>query len=107
MEKVIQFAEISNQSDPFDLDNLRLNQSFAESVGLKKLLRTVPVRKPNKQDFVRVHPDEAYRSNFPIISLHEDREDYIVCRRGDVCNAVHRDQPTRCRVLVACAVAAG
>ena len=27
----------------------------------EKLLTTVPVRKPNKQDFVRVNPDPAYR----------------------------------------------
>ena len=43
--------------DPFNPDNLRLSQSFAETVGVKKLLTTVPVRKPSPQDFVRVHPD--------------------------------------------------
>ena len=37
--------------DPFDLNNLRLDQSFVESAGVKKLLTTVPVRKPNPQDF--------------------------------------------------------
>jgi len=40
---------------------LRLDQSFADTVGVKKLLTTVPVRKPNRQDFVRVHPDPAFR----------------------------------------------
>jgi hypothetical protein len=50
--------------DPFDLENLRLPQNFSETAGVKKLLRTVPVRRPNKQDFVRVHPDESYRGNF-------------------------------------------
>ena len=29
--------------DPFDLGNLRLDQSFAETAGVKKLLHTVPV----------------------------------------------------------------
>src|SRR6478609_4411349 len=43
--------------DPFDPENLRLDQSFVETSGVKKLLTTVPVRKPNNQDFVRVHPD--------------------------------------------------
>jgi hypothetical protein len=43
---------------PFDnLSALRLDQSYADSSGVKKLLTTVPVRKPNRQDFVRVHPD--------------------------------------------------
>jgi len=69
--------------DPFDnLDNLRLQQNFAETAGVKKLLRTVPVRKPNKQDFIRVHPDPAFRENFPMIELKEDREEYLIAGSG-------------------------
>jgi len=64
--------------DPFNLTNLRLSQSFVETAGVKKLLTTVPVRKPSPQDFVRVHPDPAYRENFPIIELKDEREEYIV-----------------------------
>jgi hypothetical protein len=64
--------------DPFDLANLRLAQNFNETAGVKKLLRTVPVRKPNKQEFVRVHADPAFRENFAIIELKEDREVYLV-----------------------------
>jgi len=62
--------------DPFDLTNLRLDQAFTETIGVKKLLTTVPVRKPNKQDFVRVHP--SYHENFAVIDLKEDREIYLV-----------------------------
>jgi hypothetical protein len=64
--------------DPFDLTNLRLDQSFVESPGVKKLLTTVPVRKPNPQDFVRVHPDPEYRAVLAIIELKDDREIYLV-----------------------------
>jgi hypothetical protein len=64
--------------DPFDLANLRLDQSFVESAGVKKLLTTVPVRKPNPQDFVRVHADQEYRAALAIIELKEDREVYLV-----------------------------
>jgi hypothetical protein len=64
--------------DPFDLSNLRLAQNFNETAGVKKLLRTVPIRKPNKQDFIRVHPDAAYRENFAMVELKEDREEYLV-----------------------------
>jgi hypothetical protein len=42
--------------DLFDLEALRLDQSFVQAAGAEKLLNTVPVRKPNKQDFNRVHP---------------------------------------------------
>jgi uncharacterized protein YbdZ (MbtH family) len=70
-------------ADPFDLASLRLGQNFNETVGVKKLLRTVPVRKPSKQDFVRVHPDPAYRENFAVIELKEDRgEEYLVAGGG-------------------------
>ena len=66
--------------DPFDnLSALRLDQSFAEKIGVKKLLTTVPVRKPSKQDFVRVHPDPAFRlTPAAIIELKEDREVYLL-----------------------------
>jgi hypothetical protein len=36
------------------------------------------VRKPNPQDFVRVHPDPKYRENFPVIVLRDEREEFIV-----------------------------
>jgi hypothetical protein len=64
--------------DPFDLDNLRLDQNFAETAGVRKLLRTVPVHRPNPQDFVRVHPSPNYRGNFPVIELKDEREEYVV-----------------------------
>ena len=52
--------------DPFDLTNFRLDQSFVESAGVKKLLTTVPVHKPNPQDYIRVHPSPEYRRNHRI-----------------------------------------
>lgn len=65
--------------DPFDPASLRLDQNFAETIGVKKLLITVPVRKPNKQDFVRVHPDKNYRlTPAGIIELKDEREIYLV-----------------------------
>jgi hypothetical protein len=68
----------SSAPDPFDLGNLRLSQSFTETAGVKKLLTTVPVRKPNPQDWVRVHPGSEYRENFPLIELKDEREEYVV-----------------------------
>lgn len=63
--------------NPFDPALLRLDQSFADMVGVKKLLTTVPVRKPNRQDFVRVHRDPSYRlTPAAIIELKEDGEVY-------------------------------
>jgi hypothetical protein len=64
--------------DPFDLASLRLNPSFIETAGVKKLLTTVPVKRPSAQDFFRVHPAPEYRENFAVIDLKDDREVYIV-----------------------------
>jgi hypothetical protein len=66
--------------DPFDLASLRLTPSFIETAGVKKLLTTVPARRPSPQDFVRVHPSPDYRENFAMIDLKDDREDYLVRR---------------------------
>ena len=65
--------------NPFDPAALRLSQSFADTVGVKKLLTTVPVRKPGRQDFVRVHPDPSYRlTPAATIEVKEDREVYLI-----------------------------
>jgi hypothetical protein len=66
--------------DPFDVTNLRLDQSFVESAGVKKLLTTVPVRKPHKQEFIRVRSDPAYRDAFAVIEWKEDREFYLLSK---------------------------
>jgi hypothetical protein len=64
--------------DPYDLAKLRLDQNFVEATGVKKLLTTVSVKKPNPQDFVRVHASPEYRSALALIELKDDRESYIV-----------------------------
>jgi hypothetical protein len=63
--------------NPFDPASLRLDQNFA-GAGVTRLLTTVPVRKPNKQEFVRVHPDESYRLTTATIELKEEREVYLI-----------------------------
>jgi hypothetical protein len=70
--------DTNKTSNPFTPENLRLSQSFTELAAVKKLLTNVPVRKPSPQDFVRVHPDPAFRCDFPVIELKDDREEYIV-----------------------------
>src|SRR5262245_11013576 len=62
----------------FDPATLRLSQNFHESLGVKKALITVPVRKPIKQDFIRVHPDQAYRLETAVLNLKEEREVYLI-----------------------------
>jgi hypothetical protein len=64
--------------DPFDPANLRLGQDFTHTAGTKKLLTKVPVRKPHKHDFVRVHRDQNYRLEVALIELGDERDMYIL-----------------------------
>lgn len=66
------------KANPYDPASLRLSQNFTESTGVKKLLTTVPVKKPNKQDFIRVHPDPAFRLETAVLEFKEERETYLV-----------------------------
>ena len=71
-------VDAAASDDPFDLLRLRASQDFLETAGVKKLLTTVPVRKPGPQEFFRVHPSPAYREIFAFLELKEDREIYLV-----------------------------
>ena len=43
-------------------------QNFEAGLGVKKVVTTVPVRKPDRQWFFRVHPDEAWRLPAAVIA---------------------------------------
>ena len=58
--------------------SLRLNPSFIETAGVKKLLTTVPARRPESARFRPRSPGARYRENFAMIDLKDDREDYLV-----------------------------
>jgi hypothetical protein len=81
--------------DPFHPDNVRASQSFIDSAGVKKLLTTVPVHKPKRQDFIRVHPDADYRVDVAIIEVEEDRESYLVTPNA----AVDLQNELQCKTL--------
>ena len=65
-------------TNPFDPERLRIDLDFAEGAGVKKLTTTIPVRRPNGQDFIRVHPQPEFRLPVAIIELRDDREVYLV-----------------------------
>jgi hypothetical protein len=61
-----------------DLASARLTQDFGTLGGVKKLLTTVPARKPSRQEFFRAHPDESYRMPAAVLELKEERESYLL-----------------------------
>jgi len=66
--------------DPFDPASLRLSHNFGASLGVKKLLTSVPVRKsPPKTAFVRVHPSDDYSVATMLLEVEGDRDStYLV-----------------------------
>jgi hypothetical protein len=72
--------ETPQAADPFDPASLRLSQDFGATVGVKKALLTIPVKKPAYEWYVRTHPDEAYWMPTEVIELTEDREIYLVAQ---------------------------
>lgn len=71
--------EQKGKGDLFEnFDRLKLDQNFSEAIGVKKEFTTIPIRKPGRQDFIRVHSDEKFRLQTAILELKEERENYLV-----------------------------
>jgi hypothetical protein len=68
--------------DPFSLDSLRLTQDFATAANVESVLKTIPVRKPSSEWWVRVHPDPAYHIFTFVLELKEEenRGTYLVAK---------------------------
>jgi hypothetical protein len=64
--------------DPFDVESLRLPRDAGAAFGVKRLLVRIPVDKPGKQDFIRVHSDPGYRIETAL--LEDERERFFVTR---------------------------
>jgi hypothetical protein len=67
--------------DPFDPKQLALGQDFAGAVGVKKLVTTVPIRRPGKHEWVTIHPDPEYRLQTAALLLKVDREEIFLVDR--------------------------
>ena len=62
---------------PFDLARLRVPTDYESDAAVKKLLTTVPVRRPHRQEWISVHPSELYREVLMAVELKEEREVYL------------------------------
>tara|TARA_B100001964_G_C14185236_1_gene578302 strand:- start:139 stop:762 length:624 start_codon:yes stop_codon:yes gene_type:complete len=70
-------ASEGTNSSIIDIKKMRKSQDFLE-VGVKKLTTNIPVRKPNKQEFLRVNADENFRLDYYILELKEEGESYLI-----------------------------
>jgi hypothetical protein len=66
------------KENDFGAEKFRMRQDFHELAGVKKVLVTVPVRKPLRQVFVRTHPSESMRFETAVVEFKEENETYLV-----------------------------
>jgi hypothetical protein len=72
---------ITTVSAGINLSALRISQDFLEQGGgAEKIITTIPVRKPERQVLVRVHPDPAFKFQTFLLEVKEDNSTYLVDR---------------------------
>jgi hypothetical protein len=62
----------------FDPRKLRISQRFGQGQDVRRILVSVPVRKPHRQEFFRTHPDPEMSIAVALLELREDRQTYLV-----------------------------
>ena len=85
------FADTETPVDPFDPERLRLSDSV--TIGVTRVQQVMSCSRPNRQQFVRVHPDPEYRLETAVFTDEVNRESYLVS--PDLWDALAGDiQPT-------------
>jgi hypothetical protein len=69
---------LSLQSSLSAIEQLRLPANYGATLGVKKLLTTVPVSKPKKPQFFRTHTSVAMTFTAMFLEHKETRESYLV-----------------------------
>jgi hypothetical protein len=82
------------KSTKFNIKNLVLSQNFEETGGAEKIIVRVPVRKPNRNEFFRVHIDEAkFSFRCALVEDPDSRDIYVMAgdladRYPDLCRPI-------------------
>jgi hypothetical protein len=68
--------------DPFDPAALHLGADYSEGLGVRKVISTIPVRKPNKSEWFQVRPGPQWRLQTAILEVEAgvDRAVYLVTK---------------------------
>jgi len=66
--------------DPFDPAALRLGADYSEGLGVRKVISTVPNRKPNKSEWFQARPGDGWRLQTAVLELEKgvERSTYLV-----------------------------
>jgi hypothetical protein len=68
--------------DPFDPSALHLGADYSDGLGVRKVISTIPVRKPNKSEWFQVRPGPQWRLQTAILEVENgvDRAVYLVAK---------------------------
>jgi hypothetical protein len=61
-----------------NLEDFRIDQDYASHIQARKTVVTVPVQKPDRQTWVYIHPDAAFRLSVGVLEDRENRRTYVV-----------------------------
>jgi hypothetical protein len=67
--------------DPWDLDSIRAQPEDYGEISTRTVLTQIKIQKPDRQTFIRVHPDPTYRVDVPVVIFKEEGEFYLVRSR--------------------------
>ena len=76
--KALKPATAGEAEDGLSLEEHRLSQNFQSSGEVKKAIISIPVRKPGKQEFIKVHPEATMSFETHALKVEEDNEFYIL-----------------------------
>lgn len=64
--------------DPFDFDRLRLPQNFHELVNVKRVITSLPVRRPHAHEFFRIRTGAGWELDTFVLMDKIERETFLV-----------------------------
>ena len=75
-------AERPQPPDPFDLDSLRLGSDFSAGLGVRRVITTIPVRKPSKDEWFRRRAGDGWALQTAVLEVEKgtERTVYILAR---------------------------
>jgi hypothetical protein len=65
-------------ANPFDPARLRITQGFGDAAHVRRLVASCPVRKPDRQEFVRVHAAPEMSIEVALLEFKQERQHYLV-----------------------------
>ena len=65
------------EPNPYDPARFRLDQDY-DDVEVEPVIVSIPVRRPTKQEFIRVHPDDEFQMPAGLVEFEGDRQFYLV-----------------------------